>query len=231
VSHAPGVGNPVFDGEDAYEAALEPDAGHRLLGLFRFWNMIRYWFPYRDLIDEDWGAVLREFVPRVMADDDPEAYALTMLELAGRTQDTHANVPRAAALRPPRGPAQLPVVVRFIEGQAVVTGYAHAELGPGSELRPGDVITHLDGAPVDSLVGSTTAGADGNISRIPLPGGIEAIITGIGVFYPDRSPTQRIGIIQDLEVRLTIQGIRDGRDEVLDAGVSHALGREFRLRR
>ncbi|HSM43690.1 MAG TPA: S41 family peptidase, partial [Acidimicrobiia bacterium] len=89
----------------------------------------------------------------------------------------------------------------------------------------------LRAAPNTIVVGSTTAGADGNISRIPLPGGLEAIITGIGVFYPDRSPTQRIGIIPDLEVRPTIQGIRDGRDEVLEAGVSHALGRKFRLGR
>jgi C-terminal processing protease CtpA/Prc len=55
------------------------------------------------------------------------------------------------------------------------------------------------------------------------------MISGIGVFYPDGTPTQRIGIIPDLEVRPTIEGIRDGRDEVLESGVSHALGREFRL--
>lgn len=80
-----------------------------------------------------------------------------------------------------------------------------------------------------TIVGSTTAGADGNVSPIPLPGGARAMISGIGVFYPDRSPTQRIGIIPDLEVRPTIEGIRAGRDEVLEAAVSHALGREFRL--
>jgi len=55
------------------------------------------------------------------------------------------------------------------------------------------------------------------------------MISGIGVFYPDRTPTQRVGIIPDLEVRPTIDGIRAGRDEVLEAAVSYALGREFRL--
>jgi C-terminal processing protease CtpA/Prc len=81
------------------------------------------------------------------------------------------------------------------------------------------------------VVGSTTAGADGNVSPIPLPGGLRTLISGIGVFYPDKSPTQRIGIVPDLEVRPTIQGIREGRDEVLEAGVSHALGRPFRVPR
>lgn len=55
------------------------------------------------------------------------------------------------------------------------------------------------------------------------------MITGLGVFYPDRTPRQRIGIIPDLVVRPTFEGIRAGRDEMLEAGVSQALGREFRL--
>jgi len=84
-------------------------------------------------------------------------------------------------------------------------------------------------APYAIVVGSTTAGADGNVSPIPLPGGLQGLISGIGSFYPDRSPTQRIGIIPDLEVRPTIAGIRAGRDEVLEAAVSYALGREWHL--
>jgi C-terminal processing protease CtpA/Prc len=86
-------------------------------------------------------------------------------------------------------------------------------------------------APNALVVGSTTAGADGNISPIPLPGGLRSLISGIGVFYPDRRPTQRVGIVPDLVVRPTIAGIRNRRDEVLEAGVSRALGREFRLPR
>jgi C-terminal processing protease CtpA/Prc len=86
-------------------------------------------------------------------------------------------------------------------------------------------------APDAIVVGSTTAGADGNVSRIPLPGNVNSMISGIGVFYPDGTPTQRIGIIPDLVVHPTVEGIREGRDEVLEAGVSHALGREFRIQR
>ena len=84
-------------------------------------------------------------------------------------------------------------------------------------------------APNTIVVGSTTAAADGNVSPIPLPGGVNSLISGIGVFYPDKTPTQRVGIVPDLEVLPTIQGIRDGRDEVLEAGVSLALGREWRM--
>jgi C-terminal processing protease CtpA/Prc len=85
-------------------------------------------------------------------------------------------------------------------------------------------------AATDALVvGSTTAGADGNVSPIPLPGGVGALISGIGVFYPDRTPTQRIGIVPDVEVTPTIRGIREGRDEVLEEAVTRALGLPFTL--
>ncbi len=84
-------------------------------------------------------------------------------------------------------------------------------------------------APGAIVVGSTTAGADGNVSEIPLPGGVVTMISGIGVFYPDGRPTQRVGIVPDLVVKPTIAGIRAGRDEVLEAGVGRALGRPFRL--
>jgi hypothetical protein len=41
----------------------------------------------------------------------------------------------------------------------------------------------------------------GDVSRIPAPGGLEAMTSGIGVFYADGRPTQRIGIVLDLVVR------------------------------
>jgi C-terminal processing protease CtpA/Prc len=79
-------------------------------------------------------------------------------------------------------------------------------------------------APQAIVVGSTTAGADGNVSQISLPGGLRTAISGIGVFYPDKRPTQRIGIIPDVEVRPTIDGIRARRDEVLEEGVRQIVG-------
>jgi C-terminal processing protease CtpA/Prc len=79
-------------------------------------------------------------------------------------------------------------------------------------------------APGAIVVGSTTAGADGNVSQFALPGGLSSMISGIGVFYPDKKPTQRVGILPDVEIRPTIAGIRDGRDEVLEEAVRRIAG-------
>src|SRR5262249_32307291 len=58
------------------------------------------------------------------------------------------------------------------------------------------------------VIGSPTAGADGNVSSVLLPGGFSSYFSGLGVFYPDNRPTQRVGILPDLVVKPTIAGIR-----------------------
>lgn len=418
VSQNRGVGNPRIDHELPYAAVKFPDAGYQLLALYRLWNIIEYWFPYRNQLDEDWDKILTEFIPRMALTRDKNAYQLDTLAFIARITDTHANLWSAPPqLRPPAGECQLPVVTRFIESRAVVTGYSEASTGPATGLQIGDVIDTLDGASVDGLVkqwepyypasnqakrlldigrgmtrgvcgaarvgvrrgretmqitaqrqplvslnqqagithdfpgdtfrllsdqvaylklssvkvadvagyiaraqatrglivdirnypsefvvfalgalfvdqptpfvrfttgdlgnpgtfiwsaqplqlmpqqphypgkvvvlvdevslsqaeytamafrsspravvvGSTTAGADGNVSEIPLPGGLRTMISGIGIFYPDKRPTQRIGIVPDVTVRPTIAGIRTGRDEVLEEGVRQILGRD-----
>ena len=74
-------------------------------------------------------------------------------------------------------------------------------------------------APDFTVIGSITAGADGNVSGIYLPGGIFTMISGIGVFYPDGTKTQRTGIKIDKIVRPTVEGIKTGKDELLEEAV------------
>lgn len=74
-------------------------------------------------------------------------------------------------------------------------------------------------APRAVVIGSTTAGADGNVSDFFLPGGIRTMISGLGVYYPDGRETQRIGIIPNIVVRPTIKGIKEGRDELVEKGI------------
>ncbi len=70
-----------------------------------------------------------------------------------------------------------------------------------------------------TIIGSTTAGADGNVSDILLPGGLRTMISGIGVNYPNGEETQRIGIVPDIEVNPTIEGIKKGKDELLEKAI------------
>ena len=74
-------------------------------------------------------------------------------------------------------------------------------------------------APEATVIGSTTAAADGNVSQIVLPGNVRTGISGIGVYYPDGHETQRVGIALDVEVKPTIRGIIEGRDELLEKAI------------
>jgi hypothetical protein len=415
VSLVPNIGNPSFDHESAYATLRLPDPGYQLLALFRFWNIIEYWFPYRDVIGSDWEQELRAFIPRIAVAADSEIYKREMIALIATVHDTHANLWSSLDARPPTGACQIPITLRFIENQAVVIGDRDATAEIASSPQAGDIVNAIDGvavtelirrwspyyaasneptrlrdiarsmtrgacgpaaltvsrdgttqelkaartapsqasppaglthdrpgdvfrklsaevaylklssvkaaqaasyiesaagtkgliidirnypsefvvfalgeklverptafarftagdpanpgafhwrgepltlqpsaprytgkililidevsvsqaeytsmafraAPNATVVGSTTAGADGNVSPIPLPGGLRSMISGIGVFYPDKTRTQRIGIIPDIEAQPTLQGIRSGRDEVLEAALRIILG-------
>ena len=73
--------------------------------------------------------------------------------------------------------------------------------------------------PNATVIGSTTAGADGNVSSFYLPGGISSMISGIGVYYPNEKETQRIGIVPDVEIKPTIKAIKKGEDELLQKAI------------
>lgn len=81
-------------------------------------------------------------------------------------------------------------------------------------------IMSLETHPNAIKVGSQTAGADGNVIAISMPTAVSLYYTSIGVYYPDWKETQRVGIVPDVEVRPTVDGIRAGKDEVLDAALS-----------
>jgi C-terminal processing protease CtpA/Prc len=54
-----------------------------------------------------------------------------------------------------------------------------------------------------------------------------ARMSGVGVFRSDESPTQRIGIVPDIESKPTIAGLRAGRDEVLEVAIREIVGEDM----
>lgn len=409
VELTPGVGNPQFNNENAYSNMAYPDDGFRLLSLYKYWNMIHYFFPNKHLTDKDWNEVLQEYIPEFINAGDELAYEMATVKVIGEIRDTHANLWGGGnRIAEQKGSNYAPAHVRFIENKLVVTDFYNPELQQETGLEIGDVITHLNGKKVEDIVaelkplypasneaaqlrdisadllrsaddevkirfisqtgeqeralklyrrdslnmyhwyrsgdeetfrllegnigyvtlesitaddiepieeqfrdtegiiidirnypstfvpftlgsyfmqeetpfvkfssgnvlhpgefiinetlsipaapdaykgklvilvnelsqsqaeytamafraasnatvvGSTTAGADGNVSSINLPGGLSTMISGIGVYYPDGTETQRVGIVPDVEVKPSIAGIREGRDELMEKAV------------
>ncbi len=153
VSMTEGVGNPNFEHENPYKNMVYPDAGYRLLALFRYWNIIQYFYPYKYVIGDNWNDVLPEFIPKFIEAENATQYALACLEIIARIHDTHANVwSNSKELTDYFGQYGVPVRTKFIEDKLVVTGYYPDSLSLREKLKRGDLITMINDVPLRKLI-------------------------------------------------------------------------------
>ena len=71
------------------------------------------------------------------------------------------------------------------------------------------------------LIGSPSAGANGDGTGVVLPGDVYVNFSGDDYRHADGRPIQRVGLQPDVLVRPTLKGIRAGRDEVLDRALAY----------
>lgn len=136
---------PSFSNEKEYANMNEADDGLRFVALFRYWNMIEYYFPYKNLMDQDWDSVLEEFIPR-MIEGDGLGYMGTMAELVARIQDSHAVFYGGRSEWGNFWGSKMPsFTFEIVDGQVVVNNLTNL-------LMPGDVITRCNGLPMDELI-------------------------------------------------------------------------------
>ena len=74
----------------------------------------------------------------------------------------------------------------------------------------------LKGSDRVKLIGTSTAGAFGLITKLQLPGKVEVFFTGIGVSTADRLNIQKVGVEPDIEIYRNQTDILTGRDTLLE---------------
>jgi C-terminal processing protease CtpA/Prc len=143
--------NPDFSGEEPYAILPNISLNFRLLALFRFWNMVEYYFPYKNLIGEDWDKALLTMIPEFVQAETSLDYKLAVWRMTGRIHDTHANLysnfSDREMLNFMGGERQLPVMIHRIEGQYVVAGLRDSINYP--QLKLGDIILKVDGESIE----------------------------------------------------------------------------------
>ncbi len=77
----------------------------------------------------------------------------------------------------------------------------------------------LEAACGTTFIGSHTAGANGGVTNMFLPGGLTVQFGGGDVRHADGRQLQRVGLVPHIEIKPTIKGIREGKDEVLDRAI------------
>lgn len=152
---------PALDGQPLPPAVWRPDKRydetdpspeHRLLAVFRIWHIIHYFYPYKHLIG-DWDAVLPEFVARMETIVGPREYAAAVAEMLTYVPDSHTSV-YGGELRQVQGEASVPIELRWIEGSFAVTAFADDPELKAAGIEIGDVLTAVDGQPVEEKVAS-----------------------------------------------------------------------------
>jgi len=62
---------------------------YRALSLFRYWNNINYYFPYKKISDSNWDSVLVEFISPILNAKNYNDYVFQLLSLNSRINDSH----------------------------------------------------------------------------------------------------------------------------------------------
>jgi hypothetical protein len=146
------VNSTEFRDEPYYDSLQFPDAGYRILCLFRYWNIIEYYFPYKHLIDRPWSSILSDYVPQFASCTNELEYELCIIRMSSEINDSHAFITGDInAFSNYRGHFSPLIRLSMIEGKAVVTGFCTSKIEKESGLQCGDVIVAVDGVTIDSL--------------------------------------------------------------------------------
>lgn len=153
LSFEPGTGNPKFENERSYKEMTYPDAGYRILSLYRYWAMINYFFPYKNIIPTDWNKELAIALPDFIAAKDAQEYLLATLKNLSKIKDTHGGFwSQHEAMDQFKGKYKLPFRATFIENKLVVTGYYGDTLAVQQKFLKGDVISSINGKSISHLI-------------------------------------------------------------------------------
>ncbi|MCK4662656.1 MAG: T9SS type A sorting domain-containing protein [Bacteroidales bacterium] len=151
-------GNPTFDMDNLYYSeTYYPTEKMRLLALFRYWNIINYFFPYKYIMDQNWDTTLVEFIPKIIEASNAISYHLAFKKLTTKINDSHAFF-YSSTYSGWLGSSDPPFLVRFIENEMVITKV----LPEITEVNVGDVIKEIDGENIYNLRDSLRKYANGS---------------------------------------------------------------------
>ena len=130
--------------EKPYADMQFPAVEYRLLALFRFWNVINHFFPYKNLIGDSWETVLQRYIPKFEANKDAVEYQLTVRELVAEMRDSHGGTRNAELSMEKLGQFQPALFVGYVEEKSVVVKVLDNNL----PVKVGDEILAIDDEPV-----------------------------------------------------------------------------------
>ncbi|WP_415328627.1 S41 family peptidase [Chryseobacterium sp. MMS23-Vi53] len=123
-----------------------------LLELFRYWNYVEYFFPYKYKTDENWDDALKEMIPKFLMINNDENYHLTLAELVTKVDDSHAFLYSRLISLNQYGRRSVAVEYSYAEGKLVITKINSNKFNEENPLKVGDVIYDINGLTIPQKV-------------------------------------------------------------------------------
>jgi len=123
----------------------------RLLGLFRLWNAIEYYYPYKDIMDHDWNELLLEQILELIEGADAESYTISLYTLSAKINDGHIYHSNEESVLSRRfggnGRFAIPAILEYTEGKIVILKTLSE-----NNLQRGDVVLCIDGTDITDII-------------------------------------------------------------------------------
>jgi len=130
-----------------------PSASYRLLTLFRYWNIVNYFSPYKYITTKKWPAVLNEFIPLFYNAADTLQYQVCILKMIGSLNDGHSAITWSPTLANFFGKYNHTAFhCSIIEGKAVVTSIFNEALCKEQGIALNDIIISIDGETIEERI-------------------------------------------------------------------------------
>lgn len=146
-----GLNIPVFQNEKRFPAADWSKPAVRLLALFRFWNAMEYWYPYKYNLPVSWDRILSTGINEFLQAGSPEAYNLAIMRLVTALHDGHGFVTSAVANNM-MGAYYLPVRLKYVQGQVIVSSISKDSVAAAAGLAVGDIVESIDGRSIKEIL-------------------------------------------------------------------------------
>jgi hypothetical protein len=144
---------PNFSYEKPYKnMRFYDDHGMRLLALFRYWNIVQYFYPYRYLIEKEWNAALGTFIPKFLDGFLINDYKQTFLELMNKLDDNLSDFRHLLLTMDEYENDNIaPYEIIVVDNKFVVKDYLDEKLAQISGLKKGDIIVEIGGKPFKEI--------------------------------------------------------------------------------
>ncbi|MEO9891691.1 S41 family peptidase [Aurantibacter sp.] len=140
-----------IDNELDYKGFDWQDENFRILALFRYWNIVEYFFPAKYQTDTNWDVILTKMIPKFLNPKTELDLHLAMLELIVSCDDSHATYFNEKTYSF-FGRYYLPVNFKVINEKAIITSFYNDSLARLNDLQIGDIITKVNDKKIATIL-------------------------------------------------------------------------------